>query len=125
MTLQGIVRLGGDQKIARNQSRALMNQLVERVLSVRARLAPHDGTGRHIDDVAVAIDALAVAFHIELLKKRWETAQILVVRQDGVAVRAQKIGVPDTKETKRDRQIRFERRRPEVLVHQVRAVEKR
>ena len=58
---------------------ALPEELIKRVLTVRARLAPYDLTRRVVDPMILAVDALAVAFHIALLEVRGKTAQILVV----------------------------------------------
>ena len=50
--------------------RTLMQHLEERVLAVRARLAPDHGGGRVIDHRAVEPRRLAVALHFELLQIR-------------------------------------------------------
>ena len=79
-----IVRLDADQEVGRHQARALVQQLVERVLDVRPRLAPDDRRGLRLDEAAVAVDALAVAFHFELLQKRRQAMQVLLVGEHGV-----------------------------------------
>ena len=93
-----IVRLDADQEIGRHQPRALVQQLEERVLAVGARLAPHDRRGLQIDDVAVAIDALAVALHLELLQVGRQPLQALLVRQHRVRVGAEHARVPDAEQ---------------------------
>jgi hypothetical protein len=45
MFADGMMRLNGSQEIARNQLRSLVNQLIKRMLAVRTRLAPDDGSG--------------------------------------------------------------------------------
>ena len=64
--------------------RALVQQLEERVLAVGAGLAPHHRCRVPIHRPAVAIDALAVAFHFELLQVGGKALQVLLVRQHGV-----------------------------------------
>lgn len=41
----GVVRRGGRDKVRRDELRALVNKLVERVLPVRARGTPDNGLG--------------------------------------------------------------------------------
>src|SRR5262249_18658223 len=50
-------------KITRNKARPLVNQLIERMLSVRARFAPINRPGIVIDLFAVQSDVLAVTLH--------------------------------------------------------------
>src|SRR5689334_25292844 len=50
-------------EVARNESRSLMNQLVERVLSVGTGLAPVDRAGTIGDFTAMNGDVLAIALH--------------------------------------------------------------
>ncbi len=103
-------------EVARDQRRALMDELVVRVLAVRARRAPHDRTGVGADRVAVEVDGLAVRLHVELLQVRGEPRQVVVVRQHGMALRAEEVAVPDAEQSEQHRHVAFERRRAEVLV---------
>ena len=73
--------------------------------------------------LAVAVDALAVALHVELLQVGRQPAQLLVVGQHGVGVGAEEVGVPHADQPERHRQVVLERRRPKVLVDLVGAVE--
>src|ERR1700674_472895 len=54
-------------EIARHEACALVDQLIKRVLSVRAGLAPQDGRGLHADPLAGERRMLAIALHCELL----------------------------------------------------------
>ena len=117
------MRLDADEEIGRDQPRALVQQLVEGVLAVRAGLAPHDRRGLHVDDAAVAIDALAVAFHFELLQIRRQPLQVLLVGQHRVRIGAEHARIPDAEQAEHDRRVLLDRRGAEVLVHLVRAVE--
>ena len=101
----GVVGLDGGEKIARHELRPLVQQLIEGVLAVGARLAPDHGAGLVVDDFPVAGYALAVRLHVALLEVRGEAGQVLVVRQDGVGFGAEEVVVPDAQQRQRDRQI--------------------
>src|SRR3569623_1594603 len=119
----GVVRLDGREEVAGNEPRALMDELIERVLAVSAGLAPDHGTGVVIDYFDVTIDALAVALHVALLEIGGKAMEILIVGQDGVSLGAEEIVVPDTEQRAHHRQILLERRRAEMFIHLVRAGE--
>ena len=111
MVADDLVRLREPDEVARDQLRALVDQLVERVLAVGARLAPHDRAGLPRDPVAVAVDRLAVALHVELLEVRREVREVLAVRQDRVGLGAEEVVVPDADQPEQHRQVRVERAR--------------
>ena len=108
-------------EVARDELRALVDQLVEGVLAVRARLAPHDRAGLVVDGVAVERDVLAVALHVELLQVGGEAGEVLVVGEDGDGLGAEEVVVPEPDEAEQHGQVLRERRRAEVLVHGVEA----
>lgn len=72
-----IVTLDGANKIARDQTGALMDQLIEGVLTVGSWFAPNDGTSVVVHSTPVASNVFAVAFHVALLKIRSESVHIL------------------------------------------------
>ena len=117
MVADRIVRLAETDEVAWYQMRSLMDQLVEAVLPVRAGLAPLDRACRMRDALAVAVYGLAVGFHVHLLQICRETAQVLVVRQHRVRLRAVCVRVKYPQKRKYDRQVALEARRAEVLVH--------
>ena len=123
MIAELVVRLDADEKIGRDQPRALVQQLVEGVLAVGAGLAPHHRRGLRVERRAVAIDALAVALHLELLQVRGQALQVLFVRQHRVRLRAEHARVPYAEQAEHDRHVLLDRRGAEVLVHLVGAVE--
>lgn len=125
MFADGVLAFDGGEEIARDEFRPLVDELVERVLAVRAGFAPDDRAGAVIHAVALTVDALAVAFHVALLEVSGEAMHVLVVRQDGLAGRAMEIVVPDAEQRERDRQIAFEISRAEMFVHFVRSGEER
>src|SRR5215510_14889172 len=91
-----IVSFDGGNEVARNELGTLVDQLVEGVLAVRARLAPEDGAGRHIDGLTVAVDALAIALHVALLEVGSKAVHVLVIGKNRVRLGPEEIVVPDT-----------------------------
>src|SRR5206468_9153347 len=75
-----VVGFDGSDKVARDQLRALMDELIEGVLSVRARFTPEDGAGRDVYRLAVTVDVLAVTLHVTLLKVCGEPVHVLIIR---------------------------------------------
>ncbi|MCO5546668.1 hypothetical protein L7F22_000102 [Adiantum nelumboides] len=116
---QGVVRLGEPDEVGRHEPGALVQQLVERVLAVGARLAPEDLAGGRGDRRAVAAHGLAVGLHRQLLQVGRQPVQVLAVGQHGAGVGAEEVGVPDAEQPGDDRQVLLQRRAPEVLVHGV------
>jgi hypothetical protein len=72
MVAEVVARSSESDEVAWDQLRALVNQLVEGVLAVRARLTPDDLSGFELDRLTLAIYRLAVALHSQLLKVRSE-----------------------------------------------------
>src|SRR5690349_14677882 len=99
MRRQRIERLVEADEIARDQLRALMDQLVISVLAVRARRAPNNRSRLIAHTVAIQIDALAVALHVELFKVGGQTTEIMIVRQNRDRLSAEKIVVPDANQS--------------------------
>src|SRR5215472_17455210 len=81
MTAKRIERLPKPDEVAGNESRALMYQLIERVLTIGPRFAPVDGTCTFLDCFAIERDMLAVALHRQLLQVGRKPFQVLFVRQ--------------------------------------------
>jgi hypothetical protein len=59
MSTQRMHRLDKSDEVTRDEAGALMDQLVEGVLAIGARLAPVDGTGLAVDRAAIARDVFA------------------------------------------------------------------
>src|SRR4030095_16855716 len=116
---------GERDEVTRDESRPLVDQLVEGMLSVGSRLSPVDRPGRVIDFAPCQRDVLAVALHRQLLEIRWEALQVLLVRQDGDRLGAEEVRVPNRQQTEEHREIALERRTAEMLVHLMKAVEQR
>ena len=118
-----VVRLRAADEVARDEVRALVDELVERVLAVRAGFAPLDRTRRVVDRIALLVDALAVRLHVHLLEIGREAREVLVVREDAVGFGAVAVVVEDAEEREDDRHVALEAGRAEVTVHLVVALE--
>ena len=104
-------------EVARDQLGALVNQLVERVLAVGARLAPVNRAGLVVYRLAGQRDPLAVAFHGQLLQVGREALQVLVVGQHRHRLRTEEVAVPHVEQAHQRRDVAAQRRAVEVVVH--------
>ncbi|OEI67192.1 hypothetical protein Cus16_3201 [Curtobacterium sp. ER1/6] len=123
LVLQRTSGLRDRDEVRGDEPRALVDELVERVLAVRARLAPEDLARVGRDRRSVPADALAVRLHRELLQVRGEAVQVLRVGQHRVALRAEEVRVPDVEQAHEDGDVLLERRGADVLVDRVEARE--
>src|SRR5215813_9026513 len=82
MPAQRIERLAKGDEVTGDEAGALMDELVEGVLTVGARLAPVDGAGLVVDRAAIEGDVFAVALHGQLLQIGREALQVLLIWQD-------------------------------------------
>src|ERR1700752_2859456 len=112
-----IERFGKSDEVAGNESRTLVNQLVERVLAVGSRFSPINWTRVVPNLLPLERDVLAVAFHRQLLEVGRKTFQVLFIGQDGYRLCPEEIVVPDRQKTHQHGQILLEGSGPEVLVH--------
>ena len=119
----GVGSVGESDKVGRDHHGALVQQLVESVLTVGAGLAPEDLTGVGGHGAAVPADVFAVGLHGELLQVGRETVQILAVRQHGVALGTEEVDVPDIEQAHQRDGVVLERGVAEVLVDGVEALE--
>ncbi|GMR55918.1 hypothetical protein PMAYCL1PPCAC_26113, partial [Pristionchus mayeri] len=119
-----VERLGGSDEIGRNETSALVYQLVECVLAVRARLAPHDRARRVVDTSARSRDELAVALHVSLLEVGSEAMEIPAKGQKSVRLRSVHIAVENAQHSHDHRNILLEGRLLEVSIDQIRASQK-
>ena len=112
-------RVGGVRErdeISRDEAGALVDELVERVLTVGSRFAPEHLAGVGGDGRAVPAHRFAVGFHRELLQIGGEAAELLGVGEHGVRLGAEEVDVPDVQEPHEHRHVLGERRRADVLV---------
>ena len=116
--------LGRSEEIAGDELGALVDELIEGVLPIGAGLSPDNWAGAPGDRFAITINALAVAFHIPLLKVGGKAVQVLVVGEDGVSLGVVEVVVPDAKEGKGHWQILFDGCFQKVFIHFVRTCKK-
>ncbi len=113
----GVVADGWCQEVTGDHLGALVDQLVEGVLAVGARLTPDDGTGLVVDLVAVAVHVFAVGLHVALLEVGGETVHVLVVRQNGFGLGTMEVVVPQANQRQQHRHVLLIGGCGEVHVH--------
>eukprot|EP00756_Hemistasia_phaeocysticola_P006610 Hpha_TRINITY_DN13917_c0_g2::TRINITY_DN13917_c0_g2_i1::g.35451::m.35451 len=118
-----VVRAEGADEVARDDLGALVDELVERVLPVSARLAPDDGPGGPAGGGSVAGHKLPVGLHVTLLEVGRKAVQVLVVREDCLSLHTVAIVVPDTKHGKDDGNVLLKGGFLEVSVHLITTVQ--
>src|SRR5271165_5991942 len=100
-----------------------MDQLIEGVLAIGARLSPIDGASVAGNGRSIQPDVLAIALHRQLLQIGGESLQVLLVRQHSGRLRAEKIVVPDSEQAHEYWKIAPERSCPEMRVHLMEAIQ--
>src|SRR5215470_7105084 len=123
MAAHSVERFGKRDEVARNEPRALMNQLIERMLSVGSWFAPVNRTGVVFYFFPLQRDMLAVALHSQLLQVCGETFEILFVRQNSNRRGAEEVVIPYSQQAHESRKIACKRRGTEVLIYLVKATE--
>ncbi|MNO72247.1 hypothetical protein D3C76_631880 [compost metagenome] len=108
-----------NDEVRRDQLRALVQQLVIGVLAIATDAAPDDRAGVMVNRGAVLAHALAVGLHVQLLQMLGDVAQVMIIRQDRMALRAPEIAVPDAEQGQQYRHVLLEWCVLEVLVHGV------
>ena len=78
VALDRVVALGGEDEVGWDELGALVEKLVEGVLSVGGWLTEQNGTGCVLDIVAAAGDGLSVRLHGQLLEVGGEPVHVLV-----------------------------------------------
>ena len=117
-----VVAVGRGDEIARNHLGALVDQLVEGVLAVGTRFAPEDRAGLVVYALGVAVDGLAVGFHVGLLEVGGQAVQVLVVREHRIAGSTEEVIVPHADEGENHRHVLVGRGGLEVLIHLIGAL---
>ena len=114
---QAVEGLTETNKVARDQTGTLMDELVIGMLAIGPRLAPNNRPGLISDRLSVEVHTLPIALHIELLTIGAQTPQVLVIGQDGVGLSSEKVGIPHPEQPEDHRQVFLERRGSEVFIH--------
>ena len=125
-----ILRLGAAPRTAQRRNEIerrgrgpLVQHLEERVLGIRAGLAPHHRRGGEIDVLAGERHRFAVALHFELLQVGRQARQALIVGQHGERRERQEAAVPHAEHPHDHGQILLERGFGEVPVDVARAAQ--
>src|SRR5215471_21712432 len=125
MAPERIGRVREGDKVARNEPGSLMDQLVERVLSVGPGFAPIDRTRIKGYFLPIESHVFAVALHGQLLQISGKALEILFVWEDSNRLGAEEVVVPNRQKTHQHGQVAFEWGRAEVLIHLMETVEHR
>ncbi len=115
----GVVADHRHDEVGWNERGALVQQLMVGMLTIGAYAAPDHRAGSAGDRRTVLPHALAVGLHIHLLQVFDEVAQVMVVGQEGIALSAPEVVVPDAEHCQQHRHVAFERFRQEMLVHAI------
>src|SRR5205809_8017511 len=116
MPAERIGRLREGDKVTRNEPGSLVDQLIERVLSVGPGFAPVDRTSIKGHLLPIETHVFAVAFHGQLLEISGKPLQILLVRENSNRLGAEEVVVPNRQKAHQHWQIPFEGSGAEVLV---------
>src|SRR5271156_5507033 len=95
MATEWIKRRVERNEVAGNEACPLMNQLIERVLTIGARLAPIDGTGRVVNRSPIERNVFAIALHGQLLQVGRKPLQILLVGQYRDGLGSEEVVIPN------------------------------
>jgi len=111
-------------EISRDQLGSLVNELVERVLTIGSSSTPDDRASLVINTLTTLCNELAVRLHVSLLEVIGELVKVLVIGEKQLGLSAVKIVVPDTEDGQDDREVLLQGSLPEVLIHAVSTLEK-
>src|SRR5271166_1300662 len=123
MVLKVAKRLAESDQVARDKLRALMDELVKRVLPVGSRFTPDDRPRLVAHGLAVEVHVLAVALHLQLLQVSRKALEVVRVRHDANGLRSEEVVVPDSKQAHEQRKILLRLCAAEVLIHVVESAE--
>src|SRR6185312_8897186 len=123
MAPKRVERLAKCDEVAGDESCPLMDQLVERVLTISSRLTPINRTCGISHLCPVERDVFAVALHRQLLEISRESFQILLVWQNRNGLGAKEVVVPNREQAHEHWQVALERSRTKVLVHLMEAIQ--
>ena len=98
-----------------------MDQLIERMLTIGARLAPDNRAGLIVHGPAFEIHMFAVALHLQLLQIGWKACEGCRIGHDSDCLRLEEIIIPNGKQSEQDRQVHAKRRGTKMLIHRVKA----
>src|SRR5690625_229967 len=86
------------------------------MLSVCTRLTPYNWTSFVVNHFTIMRNLLAVTFHITLLEIVGEVHEIVVIRQNGVALGIPEVVVPNAQKTHNNGNVAVQRRSTEMFI---------
>mmetsp|Transcript_30077 Transcript_30077/g.65606 ORF Transcript_30077/g.65606 Transcript_30077/m.65606 type:complete len:281 (-) Transcript_30077:904-1746(-) len=110
-------------ELRRNDS-SLVHELVEGMLTIRARFAEVNGSRTNGYLRAIHLHTLAVALHIQLLDVSNKADKRLAVGQNCTAFVSEAAGVPYGQQAHQHREVLTRRGRQKVLIHHLCAIQK-
>ena len=117
IVLHWVVALSCEDKVGGNQLRALVQELVERMLGVGRRLAEKNRPCGVLDVIAGSSNGFAVGLHGQLLQIGREAVHVLIEWRDQVGLGTEEVGVPYAEQAADDGDVLLEGRLPEMFVH--------
>src|SRR5450830_766746 len=90
-----VVAMHRHYKVAGDDLRALVNQLIERMLSIGASFTPDHRTCFVVNTFTFAVYELTIAFHIRLLQISGKARHALIIGQYGRGIDVEEIVIPD------------------------------
>ena len=121
--LGGVGRVGKRDEVRWDKTSALVDELVEGMLAIGARLAPEYLAGLGGDGRPIPARRLTVGLHRELLQVCGKAMQVLVIGQDGMALGTPKVDIPHVDESHEGDDVLLERCLTEVAIYVVEALE--
>src|SRR5690348_10381421 len=109
------------EEVTWHQLRALVEQLVERVLPVGPRFTPYDRAGLRTYRLAVQVNMFAVALHLQLLQVGRKASEMRRIGHHAQRLRAKEVIIPDSQQAKQKWQILLRWGSAEVFVHRPKA----
>ena len=114
-----IMRLDWGNEVTRDESGALVDQLVECMLSIGARLSPDNWPSAVSHPGATPGHILPIALHVSLLEVSCKSVKVLVIGKQSMRLRAIEVAIPDTQQSKDNRDVALKRSSLEMVVHPV------
>ena len=114
-----------NEELARDHPRALVDQLIERVLTVGAGLTPNNRTAFKRQVSAIHADTFAVTLHLELLEVGRQTRKVVVIGQHSTGCETANLIVPNPNQSQQCRQVFFPLCSAEVGVHRLTTAQER
>src|SRR5688572_9294631 len=116
MVANRVMAVGRCNKIAGDQNGSLVYQLVKGMLAISAWFAPDNRPCTVPHRFSSAVNAFAIAFHVALLKIGGKAMQVLIVRQNGLGLTIEKVGIPKAYKRHDHRNIFLERLFAEMII---------